>query len=105
MEENKFILILQEHSIKIPSNFSSLVDVKSNVDDTIFEQFIDNWVNGTTPDINITNISMFNSISQEFDRMQEHIQLFYKINPSYNSILFTSNQTLKKTITKKKIIN
>ena len=117
MEENQFLLFSQEKSITIPSNFPSLFDVnpkiyeiltknrtyyvKSNVDDEILEQFIDNWVNGTAPDINITNISMFISISEEFDRMQEHIQLFYKINPAYNIILFTNNQTLKTIITKK----
>ena len=86
-----FILILHTKKFIIPSNFRTLEDVdqsiyyslitnhqyevKSNVNESILESFIDNWINQSIPKINLGNFSQYEELSQEFDRMNDIIKL------------------------------
>lgn len=119
MEKNYITFLLNSNTIKIPSDFNNLIDVnqdiyhilvtqhkyevKSNVSDQIFQSFIDHWVNNRNPEINVNNISEYELLSQEFDRMQDIIELYYKHLPSnIVSSLIIYNQDLYQHIKKKR---
>ena len=112
-EQNFFKLISKSKIFRIPSEFPSLTNVnphiyssliknkeykvKSNVNSTVFVSFINHWVYNKTPDIRLDNFDEYCQLSQEFDRMDNIVQLFKKLIPTIKfSYLKTRNQELKK---------
>lgn len=111
-------LIFKSKIFFIPRSFSNLPDVdrniydeltktnryviKSNVNDKIFISFLNHWIFGLIPNINIDNIQEYELLSQEFDRMKNLIQIFKRFNPKFEiSYLIENNQKYKKKIKKK----
>ena len=89
--KTSFQLILNDKNYIIPSSFPSLQDVnpdiyqmlikyyqykvKSNVYESVFAEFLDNWIKNKTPNIDYYNIYDFEKLSEEFDRMKDIVQL------------------------------
>ena len=111
-------LIFKSKIFFIPRSFSNLPDVdlniydeltktnryviKSNVNDKVFKSFLNHWIFGLIPNINIDNIQEYELLSQEFDRMKNLIQIFKRFNPKFEiSYLIKNNQKYKKVIRKK----
>ena len=117
MSETINKLILKSKEFIIPSDFQSLTDinqdiyailkkshqysVKSKVNEKTFESFINNWVNKTLPEITLDNISEYEQLSREFDRMTDIIQEFRR-NYIKITILNQTNQEMKRKILHKK---
>lgn len=110
-------LLLKNKLFSIPSDFCSLNDVKSdiykelisnrqykvksNVHVDLFQLFIDNWVYNKALDININNFFELVLLSEEFDRIKDLIQLFYRLNQNNNHLLKTNQEIKQKLETKK----
>lgn len=119
---NTFYLVLANNLFTIPSEFVSLPDVdqciylsllnkhqyevKSKVSKDVLQSFINHWVKKEVPNINFFNLSEYEQLSQEFDRMKDIIHLFHKhkTNSDEFSSLFTINGNEKKVIKEKKLI-
>lgn len=117
-ENNIFKLLFKQEIFTVPSYSPYLIDinpyiyqlllmngeytVKSNVSKIVFQSFLDHWIYGKTPDINPLNISEYDQLSQEFDRMKDLIEIFTKLTTSISSTtLQNDNNKLKKIINKK----
>lgn len=76
------IPMMFKHIVEIPHkitkalifNQSHQYQVESNVNDDIFQSFIDYMINDETPDININNINDFTQLSQEFGLLEEELK-------------------------------
>lgn len=106
---NTFKLILGNKMYLIPSDFPFVTDlnldiystlqtnqqyeVESNVSQEVFRSFIDYWINGDIPNIHIDNISEYYLLSQEFNIMNNLIQIFRKY--TSNMIKFSTDKDLK----------
>ena len=92
---NTFKLIFKSRFFEIPSNFPSIEDVnteiyqklikynqyevQSDVNEIIFESFLKQWIDSKMPFIQQCDISQYEKLSLEFDRMKDIIQLYKKI--------------------------
>lgn len=109
--EFSFKLLLNSKVFLIPSDFRNLenvessiyrilkttgqYEIKSNVDETILQSFIDYWVKSITPDLQFSNLIKYKMLSEEFDLMKDLIQIFQKSNPQ-QLFLISANEKLKK---------
>lgn len=87
-------LILKSKEFIIPSYFQFMANVnpdiytilkkshqysvKSNVNEKTLQSFINNWVNNEYMEITLDNISEYEQLSSEFDRIADIIQEFKK---------------------------
>lgn len=71
--------------------------VISNVNDKIFQSFINYWINKEIPGINFSNYSEYFQLSCEFDIMNDLLELYkkYFLQSSVSSLVI-KNQELKK---------
>ena len=116
-----FKFILKTKVIQIPSNFRFVNDVnpsilkiltstqkynvKSNVNEDIFQSFINHWINNQTPNITFENLSQFIELSEEFQRMEDIVQIFQKNVEKYHiNDLNKKNDTLREK-SKEKVHN
>ena len=76
------IPMMFKHIVEIPHkitkalifNQSHQYQVESNVNDDIFQSFIDYMINDELPDINISNINDFLQLSQEFGLLEDDLK-------------------------------
>lgn len=104
---------------KIPTKLPSLLDikpdiyekllitkeyqVKSQVDDDIFQSFINYLIDKKTPNICIKNITQYDKLSEEFDFMRNIVQLFRKISSKTELyILMKKNADLQQQLFEKR---
>ena len=103
-KKDEYSLILKARKFQIPSDFPTLNDINpyiyktliktqtyevhSNISDKTLHEFIEHWINYETPHLSQDNIQEFELLSQEFDRMNDVIQL-YKKTVSNNSFLIS----------------
>ena len=108
INQGQFKLILNQHNFFIPSNcrsfqsidqniYESLIanhqyKVKSNVSMEIFQSFIDYLVNNKKPNIDISNASEFEKLSNEFDCMQSMINLFKNLYKKFSFSFMKTDQ-------------
>lgn len=110
-------LILKSKEFIIPSDFQFMANVnpdiytifkkshqysvKSNVNEKTLQSFINNWVNNEYIEITLDNISEYEQLSSEFDRITDIIQEFKK---HYQRIitLRQDNQEMKEKMLHKK---
>lgn len=109
MDDERLFIHLRSTIFSIPSNFHFLTDInhdiysklmtqkkykiKSNARESVCQSFIDYWVYNKTPKITILNISEYEDLSQEFEFMENLVQIFKMQSPI--SHLFFENQELK----------
>lgn len=90
MEEHTYKLILNTKIFEIPSFFRRISKIneniyrilvknlkyyiESNVNDDVFQSFINYWINKEIPDITPANFHEYYQLSQEFDLMNDLIQ-------------------------------
>lgn len=100
LSESKYKLILRSKVFTISCYFWNLNDVdqqiysililkqqyevKSNVRENIFQCFINYWVYLKTPYLTLENISEYDQLRPEFDRMTGLIQLFKQRSLNYS---------------------
>lgn len=113
-KQQQLKLILKSKEFYIPISFCSINDidqdiyyqlttnlqyeVKSDVSEEVFESFINHWLNKVLPKINSDNISQYEKLSQEFDKMKDVIQLMHKYIPPNDSfsLEFQNRELIKK---------
>lgn len=77
--------------------------VKSNVSEIVFQSFINYLINNDIPEINDDNISEYDELSEEFNCMENIINLYkLKAKNETNFSLIMQNTNLKKQIEEKK---
>ena len=73
-------------------------EVKSNISDEILQLFIDHWVYNKIPFFSKYNISQYQQLSQEFDRLKDLLQIFNRTNQNTENIFFLhKNHDFKST--------
>lgn len=114
-EASYFKLILKNKQFLIPSDFRFINDVNpkiynilfmnheyevhSDVNDNIFQLFINNWVKNEAINLNYNNISQFELLSQEFHRIDDLIKL-YKLKTAKIRFYSQKNDEMKTKIEK-----
>ncbi|KAK8835695.1 hypothetical protein M9Y10_042292 [Tritrichomonas musculus] len=111
--QNVLILSMNAKEFPIPKNFPRLIDVKpeiykhlmtngkydikSIVSTDTLDSFINHWVNSELPYICADNLSEYETLSEEFDKMKNIIQIFRKKLPDHDisSLLQFKNQLLQ----------
>ena len=120
MESDSFKLISKDKQFIIPSNFRFLTDVNpsiyssliesheykifSNVNENVLQDFINNWVNNENININFNNFSQFQSLSQEFDRIKDLIEIFQQKTKKISYYNLRNKNLKQKVIERSKIL-
>lgn len=107
-----FILFLKSKQFEVPFQFKNLSDVnpdifeqiisdpkhkyyvKSDVSESIFESFINFWVQETKPEVNIENYYQYLQLSQEFCLMQEFLSSTKSNWSEYEQNIFILNDPM-----------
>ncbi|KAK8845986.1 hypothetical protein M9Y10_020924 [Tritrichomonas musculus] len=121
-EKSYFKLILKSEEFPLISDFPYISDVnptiysqllsdhryfiKSNVKKEVVQSFINHWVNREIPDINVTNITDYIQLSQEFDRMTDLVKMFlnHTSNVSISTLLHKAKKLKKRIKSRNKVI-
>lgn len=119
-KQSVYKLILKGKEYRIPSKspflndvevdiYISLItegqyDVKCNVSNKVFKEFVDHWISRKDIDINDDNISEYTQISDEFDRIRNLIQQFHDFQINENNIsIKKEHDELNQALSQKKL--
>lgn len=111
----KYIFTITKHSVKLEVKLNTYLlakikpeisktlqtngkyEIGSNVKVPTLNEFFKYWINGELPNLNNENITEFQSLSNEFELMNDIIQLYNNVEKA-NSLIKSQNKKLKEIL-------